>query len=101
MDLFSMTGYGRGHASRDGRELAVELKSVNHRFLDISFRMPRNLPFLEEPLRTRLVASTLKRGHVDVTVSYANTREDASAVSIDRSLLMQSAGEIQEGCAGA
>jgi uncharacterized protein (TIGR00255 family) len=96
MGLFSMTGYGRGRACRDGRELVVELKSVNHRFLDISYRLPRSLPFLEETLRTRLVASTLKRGHVDVTVSYTNTREDASTVSIDRALLMQSAGEIRQ-----
>lgn len=94
MDLFSMTGYGRGRACRDGRELVVELKSVNHRFLDLSYRLPRNLPFLEEPLRSRLVASALKRGHVEVTVSYINTREDASAVKIDRALLMQSAAEI-------
>jgi len=41
----SMTGYGRGAARRDGREITVELKAVNHRFLDLSFRAPKNLPF--------------------------------------------------------
>ena len=44
----SMTGYGRGSAQIDGRQMTVELKSVNHRFLDIAFRMPRSLSFLEE-----------------------------------------------------
>ena len=39
----SMTGYGRGAARRDGREITVELKAVNHRFLDLSFRSPKNL----------------------------------------------------------
>ena len=52
----SMTGYGKGVASFDGRELTVELKSVNHRFLDLSFRMPRNLMFLEEDLRKAIGA---------------------------------------------
>ena len=42
----SMTGYGRCHIEEDGREMTVEVKSVNHRFLDLSFRMPRNLGFL-------------------------------------------------------
>ena len=44
--MLSMTGYGRATADRDGRQLTVELKSVNHRFLDLAFRIPRNLAFL-------------------------------------------------------
>ena len=47
----SMTGYGRGSAQIDGRQMTVELKSVNHRFLDVAFRMPRSLSFLEEEAR--------------------------------------------------
>ncbi len=93
MDLRSMTGYGRGRISRDGREMVVELRSVNHRFLDVSYRLPRNLPFLEEALRTRLAESALKRGHLDVAVAYLNDREDASTVAIDRTLLMRCAAE--------
>ena len=96
MGLLSMTGYGRGRVCRDGREMVVELKSVNHRFLDASYRLPRSLPFLEETLRVRVGESTLRRGHVDVTVSYANAREDASTVIIDRAMLRRSAAEIGE-----
>ena len=40
----SMTGYGRCTLAQDGREVTIELKSVNHRFLDLAFRMPRSLP---------------------------------------------------------
>lgn len=83
----SMTGYGRARACRDGREITIELKTVNHRFLDLSFRMPKNLMFLEDMLRARINASTLKRGHVDVFVTYANTRADAREVSVDGTLL--------------
>ena len=68
--MLSMTGYGRSHVNRDGRDLLMELKTVNHRFLDVSIRLPKPLTFLEEPLRARISAGTVKRGHVDVSVSY-------------------------------
>lgn len=83
----SMTGYGRHRVCRDGRELTLELKAVNHRFLDLSFRLPKNLAFLEDSLRTRMNQSNLRRGHVDVFVTYQNTRTDAREVRIDEALL--------------
>ena len=83
----SMTGYGRGSAERDGREIAVELKSVNHRFLDLACRMPRNLGFLEEAARKQ-ISERLARGHVDVFVTYANRREDASTLRVDTAKAM-------------
>ncbi len=82
----SMTGYGRRQFQSDGREMTVEVKTVNHRFLDIGFRMPRNLNFLEEPIRAQL-STTLKRGHADVFLNYRNNREDAREVSVDEPLL--------------
>lgn len=94
----SMTGYGRRQLQADGREMTVEVKTVNHRFLDISFRMPRNLSFLEEPIRAQL-SETLKRGHADVFVSYRNNREDAREVSVDEPLLLaykRSLGRMEE-----
>ena len=83
----SMTGYGRCRVCVDGRELTLELKAVNHRFLDISFRLPKNLAFLEDPLRTRINQSELRRGHLDVFITYQNTRTDAREVRIDSALL--------------
>ena len=84
--MYSMTGYGRGAAAMDGRELTIELKSVNNRFLDIGMKLPRQLSFLEECLR-RLLGDALNRGHLDVFVNYRNLRSDARAVRVDEALL--------------
>ena len=83
----SMTGYGRCRICRDGRELTLELKAVNHRFLDLSFRLPKNLAFVEDALRTRINQSELRRGHIDLFITYQNTRTDAREVRIDSALL--------------
>ena len=84
--MYSMTGYGKGSASSDGREMTVELKSVNHRYLDVGMRLPRHLSFLEDPIRSALT-NRLSRGHVDVFVNYRNLRSDARSVEIDVPLL--------------
>ena len=84
--MYSMTGYGRGMASKEGRELTIELKSVNNRFLDIGMKLPRQLSFLEDSLR-KLLNDALSRGHVDVFVNYRNLRSDAKTVRVDEALL--------------
>lgn len=83
--MYSMTGYGKGIAERDGRRITVELKSVNHRFLDLFFKLPRSLTFLEDVIRKTLSAR-LNRGHVEVFLLYENLREDRSTVSVDAGL---------------
>jgi len=83
--MLSMTGYGRAMCEIDGRQLSIELKSVNHRFLDLAFRMPRNLMFLEEDAR-KIIGAKLARGHVDVFMTYRNLRSDAKKVTVDRAL---------------
>ncbi|MFQ7095849.1 MAG: YicC/YloC family endoribonuclease [Christensenellales bacterium] len=93
-----MTGYGRGLVCEDGREMTVEVKSVNHRFLDVSFRLARPIAFLDDAVRTG-VAERLARGHVDVFVNYVNNREDARRVHVDMQLAKayrQAAGELSE-----
>ncbi len=84
--ISSMTGYGRGAAARDGREITVELKSVNHRYLDLSMRLPRSINFLEDTFRS-VLSEQLARGHVDIYVNYRNNRNDARTVVIDQTLL--------------
>ena len=84
----SMTGYGRRQVSRDGREMTVEIKTVNHRFLDISCRMPRSLSFAEDAVRKQ-IGTVLKRGHVDLNVTYVNLRQDAREVRLDEGLVLQ------------
>ena len=84
--MYSMTGFGKGTFALDGRELTVELKSVNNRFLDISMRLPRILSPLEDTFRHAL-QDRLNRGHIDVYVNYRNQREDAKSVRVDTQLL--------------
>ena len=83
--MHSMTGYGRCQIERDGRTMTVEVKSVNHRFLDTSYRLARHLMFLDDAVR-KGVSARLARGHVDVFVNYENHREDAREVRVDTAL---------------
>jgi uncharacterized protein (TIGR00255 family) len=84
--LYSMTGYGRAYFTEEGREFTVEVKSVNHRYLDLNMRMGRNLSFLEDDVR-RIIKMRMSRGHVDVYLTYRNTREDSKDVQLDKPLL--------------
>ena len=78
----SMTGCGSGRASGNGWEVTVELKTVNHRFLDFGLRLPRNLMFLDQGIREKL-SSRLKRGHVDIFLNVRNTEEGSREVQTD------------------
>ena len=64
----SMTGYGRAQQTIDGYDISVEIKSVNHRYLDFNFRIPRHYSFLEEGLKNQLKAH-ISRGKIDVMLS--------------------------------
>lgn len=77
----SMTGFGRAQAALpDGTQVSITLRSVNHRFLDLSLKMRDDLGALEAPLR-KLVGATVARGHVDLSVRV--TRPAGGAVSLD------------------
>ena len=84
----SMTGCGTGKAQKDGWEVTAELRTVNHRFLDLSMRLPRNISFLEPVIRNT-VGKTLKRGHTDVFLSVRNTETSSAEIQIDRELACQ------------
>ncbi len=86
MPVMSMTGFGRGYVEREGRKLLLELKGVNHRFLDISMRLPKSLGAMEEPLKRKL-QEKLSRGHVDVYLKYQNEAEGSKTVNVDDALL--------------
>ena len=74
----SMTGYGRCQLQENAWEVTVELRAVNHRYLDIAMRLPRNLLFLEDGVRKGL--QKLVRGHVDVFIT-VRQMEGASRVA--------------------
>ena len=81
----SMTGVGIGKATRDGWEVTAELKTVNHRFLDVNLRLPRNLSFLEQTTREMLAAG-IRRGHVEVYLNVRNTEGGTREVITDLDL---------------
>ncbi|MDD6995073.1 MAG: YicC/YloC family endoribonuclease [Candidatus Borkfalkiaceae bacterium] len=80
--MFSMTGYGKGTYDKGGAEIVCEIKTVNNRYLDVSFKMPRVFLPLEETLR-EIVRSYLTRGHADVFISYKDKRETRGDFFVD------------------
>ena len=82
----SMTGYGRASLESEGRQITIELKSVNHRFLDLNIKMPKSFLFLEDIAR-KTIARRVSRGHLDVYVTYINSREDSKIVTVDKALV--------------
>lgn len=85
VNMKSMTGYGKAVAYRENKELTVELKSVNHRFLDISTKMPRAFWAYEDMIRN-LLQQGLSRGHVDVFVNYRLVESSDKEVKVDMTL---------------
>ena len=81
----SMTGYGRGEATQNGRKITVELRSVNNRYLDCSIKMPRAYIFAEDAIKTR-VGQSISRGKVDVFVNITHTGGEAYAVNVNENL---------------
>ena len=75
----SMTGFGRSEVEKDNRKFIVELKSVNHRYLDTNFRMPKKLNFFENQIRT-VMKRFVSRGKIDVYISYEDANEKQSQV---------------------
>jgi uncharacterized protein (TIGR00255 family) len=81
----SMTGFGRGEAIGSGKKWTVEVRSVNHRFLDVKIRMPRLYSFLEERMKKK-VALSYSRGHIDVSMDVADEGDEGGRLKIDLAL---------------
>jgi uncharacterized protein (TIGR00255 family) len=84
----SMTGYGRGEVEEGGLKWVVELRSVNHRFLEVSPSLPRHLWALEDRVR-KLIKSRLARGRVDVQFSWEGRAERPWTVRLDPAMTAQ------------
>ncbi len=81
----SMTGFGRGTFSDNGKEFTVEIKTVNHRYIDFYIKLPRQIGYLEE--RVREVASqSLFRGKVDIYISFEDRSDNSRSVTLDEPL---------------
>ncbi len=97
----SMTGYGKCQLQRGTWEVTIELRAVNHRYLDVAMRLPRNLLFLEDGVRKGL--NQLVRGHVDVYVTVRQTEGASRVVEADTALAasyMEAAKAIRDAIDG-
>jgi len=95
--ILSMTGYATASAELDSGSLALELRAVNHRYLDIQLRMPDELRGFESALR-EAISAQLQRGKVDCRINYA-ARTAQSGAALNRDLLQQLAAwnkEVQD-----
>ena len=84
----SMTGYGRAQEIVDGREITVEIRSVNHRFFEFSSRVPRAYAYLEEKLKS-LLQGAIARGKVEAAVTVVTLEGESSDVQINHALAAQ------------
>lgn len=83
--LRSMTGFGRFEASKDDRKVVVEMKSVNHRYLELGVKIPKKLIFLENNIRNWL-KDYVERGKVDIFITYENNGEGNASIKYNSAL---------------
>ena len=91
----SMTGFGRAKLEKEEREYLVEIRSVNHKYADITIRAPRNLMYLEDKIR-KAVLNRVTRGKIEIFVSYANYGLNGKNVIINKELAKTYIKELEE-----
>ena len=79
----SMTGFGRCEITENNRKFTVEMKSVNHRYLDVNIKMPKKLNFFESAIRAEL-KNFITRGKVDVFITYEDFTEDNTTIRYNK-----------------
>lgn len=91
----SMTGFGRGKYENEGRNYTVDIKSVNHKYTDISVRLPRFLNSEEDKIRKR-ISGAISRGKVDVLVTFENYSSKGTNIRINKDLAKDYIRELKE-----
>lgn len=84
----SMTGFGRGHKVLNGRDITVEIRSVNHRYYEFSSRLPRSLNYVEERLKS-LLQGRISRGKVEVSVLLNNVEAADEKITINHEIVRE------------
>lgn len=90
-----MTGFGRSEMSADNKKITIEMKSVNHRYLDVNIKIPKKLSFYEAFLRN-LLKKYIERGKVDIFVTYEDESDNGKVLSYDGALAMEYAKYIEQ-----
>ncbi len=86
--VYSMTGFGRSEYSDEARRVVIEMKSVNHRYCDISVKLPRSISRFEPEIRKRLKLY-VERGKVDVFITYNSLKDTGAVVKYNKDVLDQ------------
>ena len=91
----SMTGFGRCETAENNRKFTVEMKSVNHRYLDVNIKMPKKLNFFESAIRSEL-KNYISRGKVDLFITYEDFSENTSNVRYNKELAAEYLGYLKQ-----
>lgn len=91
----SMTGFGRFEVSEAERKITVEMKSVNHRYLDVNIKMPKKLNFFEAAIRAEL-KNYIQRGKVDIFIAYEDYTENNVCVKYNKELAAEYMGYLKQ-----
>ncbi|NIR48696.1 YicC family protein [candidate division KSB1 bacterium] len=83
--IASMTGFGRGEFQQNGLEVLVEIRSLNHRFLDVEIRAPKNVSAFEQEIK-ELIRSRILRGRISATITLKGEQEPTDGLAIDKPL---------------
>jgi len=81
-----MTGFGRAKLEKNNRIYNVEIKSVNHKYTDISIKMPRSLTYIEEKIKKE-ITSNISRGKIDVFISFENYSDEGKEIIVNSDLV--------------
>ena len=91
----SMTGFGRGEVSSESCKVTVEMKSVNHRYLDVNMKMPKKLNFFEASIRN-LLKEYIQRGKVDLFISFEDLSENSVNVTYHKEVAAEYMNFLQQ-----
>ncbi len=91
----SMTGYGKSNLSINERSYQIEIKGVNHRYLDISVKIPKQLSYLEEIVKKEII-SKIKRGKIDVTITFENNSKEGKNIKINTEIAKMYINELKK-----
>lgn len=91
----SMTGFGRGEVTAGGRQITVEIKSINHRYCEIQVKLPKKYNPLEDKLRQYLTGA-LSRGKIDLFIKMEDREGSSQEMRIDKGLALKYHNEIRD-----
>lgn len=90
----SMTGFGRCEIAEGTRKVTVEMKSVNHRYLDVNIKMPKKLSFFESSIRNEL-KKYAQRGKIDMFITYEDYSENNVCIKYNKEIAAEYLGYLK------